>query len=204
MRSKKTCIISFICFLVILNCANKMAVCENNQQNNIKDGAVVLFSEYQFIIKLSNLIYEKNGKELKIPIFQGNMGDATYIEFLNYCYKNNILDKEYAENSFIIKSEKGKLTKTFRNFLMFYKKNILSNTDITKPGKIVYDGGALELYYDFQIDGIPFVLQVNISTDKNEIDPDSIGSILDVNLDENMKTPMFTYKFWKNKTSKKI
>jgi hypothetical protein len=52
------------------------------------------------------------------------------------------------------------------------------------------------------INGVPFSLQIGISTDKKEIeDVDSIKSIFDVNLDENMETPIFTYRFWKNKTS---
>ena len=204
MRLQKIHIINLICFLVILNCVNKIAVCENIQQNDIKNGAVVLFSEYQFIIKVSNLIYEKDGKMLKIPIFEGDMGDVNYKEFRNYCEGKGYLQPKVAETNFVIITEKNKLTKTFREFLMFYKGNILSNTDIAKPGKIVYDGGALELYYDFQIDSIHFVLQVNISTDRDEIVPGSIKSILDVNLDEKMKTPMFTYRFWKNKTSKKF
>ncbi len=202
MRLRKFYVISLICFIVVLNCANKIAFCENVQQNNIKDGAVVLFSEYQFVIKFSNLIFEKNGKEMKIPIFRGNMGDVYYKSFHEYCYKNNLLEKGWGESNFIIKADKGKLTKTFREFLNFYKGNILKNVDINKPNKIKIDGGALDIFYDFEINGIPFALQVGISTDKKEIaETDSIKSIFDVNLDENMATPIFTYRFWKNKTS---
>jgi len=103
---------------------------------------------------------------------------------------------------FIIKAQKGKLTKTFHEFLYFYKGSILKNVDISKPNKIKVDGGALDIYYDFVINGVPFSLQIGISTDKKEIeDVDSIKSIFDVNLDENMETPIFTYRFWKNKTS---
>jgi len=188
--------------IVILNNTYKNAVSETNTARIVKDGSVVLFSEYEFIIKFSNLIYEKDGKEMKIPIFQGNMGDVYYKSFHEYCYKNNLLEKGWGESSFIIKAEKGKLTKTFHEFLYFYKGNILKNVDISKPNKIKVYGGALDIYYDFVINGVPFVLQVGISTDKKEIeDTDSIKSIFDVNLDENMATPIFTYRFWKNKTS---
>jgi len=202
MTWKRSKTVLLMCMIVILNNTYKNAVSETNTARIVKDGSVVLFSEYEFIIKFSNLIYEKDGKEMKIPIFQGNMGDVYYKSFHEYCYKNNLLEKGWGESSFIIKAEKGKLTKTFHEFLYFYKGNILKNVDISKPNKIKVYGGALDIYYDFVINGVPFVLQVGISTDKKEIeDTDSIKSIFDVNLDENMATPIFTYRFWKNKTS---
>lgn len=196
-------IILILCIIIIiLNLNYKNAVCENNKVNSIIDGSVVLFSEYEFIIKFSNLIYEKDGKEMRIPIFQGTMGDVSYKDFRKYCVDKKYLEPNVAETDFIIKAQKGKLTKTFHEFLYFYKGNILKNVDISKPNSIKVDGGALDIYYDFAINGVPFTLQVGISTDKKEInDVDSIKSILDVNLDENMATPIFTYRFWKNKTS---
>ena len=193
---------SLICMVVIISCNYKNTICENNTVNSIKDGSVVLFSEYEFIIKFSNLIYEKDGKEMRIPIFQGTMGDVSYKDFLKYCVDKKYLEPNVAETNFIIKAQKGKLTKTFHEFLYFYKGSILKNVDISKPNKIKVDGGALDIYYDFVINGVPFSLQIGISTDKKEIeDVDSIKSIFDVNLDENMETPIFTYRFWKNKTS---
>jgi len=189
--------------IAIINFNFNNAICEVKAERDIKEGAVTKFKNTDlFIINFSNLIYEKKGKELKIPIFRGNMGDAYYKSFHEYCYKNNLLERGWGESGFIIEAEKGMLTKTFHEFLNFYKGNILKNADITKPNKIKVYGGDLALYYDFIINGVPFALQVEISTDKKEInDVDSIKSIFDVNLNENMTTPNFTFRFWKNKTS---
>jgi len=147
---------SLICMVVIISCNYKNAICENNTVNSIKDGSVVLFSEYEFIIKFSNLIYEKDGKEMRIPIFQGTMGDVSYKDFLKYCVDKKYLEPNVAETNFIIKAQKGKLTKTFHEFLYFYKGSILKNVDISKPNKIKVDGGALDMYYDVVSNGVPF------------------------------------------------
>jgi len=196
MNSRMLKIACTIGIVIIMSCNYKMAISETTTQDVIKSGDVQKSGDVSlFIIKFSNLIFEKNGIELKVPIFQGYSSDVHYKSFLDYCYKNNLLKEGWGESAFVIKADKGKLTKTFREFLMFYKGNILKDSDITKPAKMIPDGGALDIYYDFQVDGIPFVLQVNISTDKDEINPGSIKSIFDVNLDENMKTPMFTYRF---------
>lgn len=178
------------------------AVSETNDK--IKKGDVQEFSKSEFIIKFSNLIYEKNGKRLMIPIFQGNSGDISYKEFLDYCYKNNLLEKGWGETYFVIKSDKGKLNKTFHEFLNFYKGNILKNVDINKPAKIKVDGGAIDIYYDFEVDSIPFTLNVNISTGKKDIDSRLIKSIFDISLNENGENPIFRYIFWKNKKSNNL
>lgn len=202
MKSKWYQLVSFVCMVTVINCNYKNAVCENNALNSIKDGSVILFSEYEFIIKFSNLIYEKDGKEMKIPIFQGSMGDIYYKAFHEYCYKNNLLEKGWGESNFIIKTEKGKLTKTFHEFLNFYKGNILKDVDINKPAKIKIDGGALDIYYDFVINGVPFSFQIGINANKKNIDNlGPIKSIFDVDLKENVEIPIFQYRFWKNKTS---
>jgi len=170
----------------------------------MKENAVQLFSKYLFIIKLSNIVYEKDGKELKIPIFQGNMGDATYEDFRKYCLDKKLLEPNVAETAFVIKADKGKLTKTFREFLNFYKGNILKNTDVNMPAKILVDGGVLELYYDFKLNEVPFVLQISISTGQKDIDTSLIKSIYNVNLNENMKTPIFQYRFWEDYSSDEL
>jgi len=92
-----------------------------------------------------------------------------------------------------------------RQFLYFYKKSILKNTDIDKPSniKIYGDGDNLEIFYDFNVDDIPFVLQLNINTKEKFNNLASIKTILQLNLNENLNS-IFTYRFWKNKTSKEL
>lgn len=188
---------------MIINCNYKTVVGESNHK--IKEDSVQLFSKYQFIIKLSNIIYEKDGKDLKIPIFQGNMGDATYEEFRQYCLDKKYLEPNVAEGSFIIKAEKGKLSNTFRDFLKFYKGNILKNTDIHKPAKIKVFDDYLEIFYDFSVNGVPFVLQLNIHTDTSKIkDQNSIKSIFDLNLNENVVGPVLKYRFWDDYSSDEL
>lgn len=196
-------IVCLICMIVILNCNYKNVVGQANIQNEIKEGSVLRYGETDsFIIKFTNLIYEKNGKEIKIPIFRGNMGDVSYRAFHDYCYKNGLLQEGWGESGFVVKSEKGKLTTTFRDFLNFYKNNILKKVDINKPAKIKIfgEGDDLEIYYDFEANGIPFVLQIMINTEVKVNNPDLIKSMLQVNLNEN-KSQIFTYRFLKNKTS---
>jgi len=192
--------------IVILNNTYKNAVSETNTARIVKDGSVERFKNTRsFIIKFSSLIYEKDGQELKIPIFQGNMGDVSYDNFRQYCLEKKYLEPNVAETSFIIKAKKGELTKTFREFLNFYKGNILKNVDINKPAKLKVDGGALGIYYNFEVNGVPFVLQVDVSTDQVEIENiDLIKSIINLNLDEKMETPIFTYRFWDDYTSDEL
>jgi len=194
-----------VSILLIFNCKENSAKSENNKSDYQKNEAVSKISSSSFIIRYTNLIYEHEGKELKIPIFEGNMGDVKYKEFRMFCVEKKYLNPNVAESAFIIQADKGKLTQTFREFMKFYKSNILKDTDISKPAKIIIDGGALELYYDFTVNEVPFVLYVKINTDKGNIENlDSIKSILDLNLNENVPNPMFKYRFWKNYTSKEF
>ena len=132
-------IVYFVCVIIILNC-NTTAISETGRQSIVNKESIQQYDERKgafmgaFIIKFTNLIYEVNGKNVKIPIFRGNMGDATYKEFHEYCYKNNLLKaRGYIESGFIVESEKGKLTNTFHEFLNFYKNNILKDCDIKTP-----------------------------------------------------------------------
>jgi len=201
MRIEIFKIILFATMIIFFSC-NNTANCKSNKIVSKKNSdSVIKFSSRTFIINYSNLIYEHENKKIKIPIFNGNMGDITYNEFLEYCYIMKYLNPNTAETSLIIKADKGKLTKTFHEFLMFYKGNILKNSDISKPAKIKVDGGALDIFYDFKVSGVPFVLYISVGTDNNEIDVDLIKSIFDIKLNENVEKPIFQYRFWKNYTS---
>ncbi|HPJ36568.1 MAG TPA: hypothetical protein PK358_17145 [Spirochaetota bacterium] len=206
MKFKWYQLICLFCVILIINCNDKKAVSEPNVQNKIQGNAIQKYKNtHSFIIKFNSLIYEKDGKELRVPIFQGEMGNVTYKEFRKYCLDNKYLEPNVAESSFVIKADKGKLTKTFRDFLNFYKKSILKNVNINKPTKInVYDEGGLSLYYDFEINGVPFVLQLEIITDDKIESLDSVKPILDVHLDEGVKDPIFRYRFWDDYTSEEL
>lgn len=199
-------VVCFICMLIVISCSNKKAVSELNTQNKINERAVLKYKETRsFIIRFTNLVYEKDGKELRIPIFQGNMGDVSYKEFRKYCLDNKFLEPNVAESSFIIKTDKGKLTKTFREFLNFYKKNILKDVDISKPAKIkLYSDNELSIYYDFEINDVPFVLQLDIITYDKIKSLSSIKSILEINLDEKVENSIFRYRFWDDYTSEEL
>ncbi len=198
---------SLIFMLIIMSCINHYAMSESKMRSDIKSGTVQKYDDNDsFIIKFTNLIFEKNGKEMKIPVFQGNTGDVYYNDFHEYCYSNNLLERGYAESSFVIKTDKGKITKTFREFLNFYKGNILKNVNINKPSKFVVfdDGKNLRLYYDFEVNEIPFMLQIDIRSAIIINDPDTIKSILDIGFDENVTPSIFRFNFWKNKKSKDL
>ena len=196
-----------ICMILFLNCNQNSASSESVTIGKFNNDTVQKFDEYSsFVIKFSNLIYEKDGKTVKIPIFQGNMGDATYKEFRRYCLDNNLLKEGFRESGFIIQTKRGELKKTFHEFLKFYKSNILKDSNIDKPDKMVISDGAFDIYYDFEVEGIPFVLQITICTVENRFDTKSLKSVFDVNINENMKTPTpyFTYAIRMGTTSKQI
>jgi hypothetical protein len=191
--------------IVLFNCNSKNAIREISSINNIKEGAIERFNKtHSFIVKFSNIIYIIDGKTIKMPIFHGDMGDVNYLDFLDYCVKKQYLEPDTMETSLIIKTKKGQVTKTFREFLDFYKGNILKDIDINKPANIKADGGSLGIYYDFVVNGVPCVLQVYIGVVEKEIDPRTIKSIYNLNLDENSETPIFSYRFWPNYKSEEL
>ncbi|NLV67962.1 MAG: hypothetical protein GXY14_09855 [Spirochaetes bacterium] len=196
-----------ICMFLIFNCKPNSASSDAVTIGKFNNETVKKFDEYSsFIIKFSNLIYEKDGKTVKIPIFQGNKGDVTYKEFRNYCLEKNLLKEGFRESGFIIETKRGELKKKFHEFLKFYKGNILKDSNIDKPDKMVISDGVLDIYYDFEAEGIPFVIQITIYTVEDYFDTKSLKSIFDVNIDENMKTPTpyFTFAIRMGTTSNKI
>ena len=206
-------IVCLICVITFLNC-NTTAISEVNKQN-INSDAIQKYdgnsNSGSFIIKFTNLIYEINGKKAKIPIFRGNMGDVTHEEFQEYCYNNNLMKRGYGEGGFVVISKKGKLTDTFHEFLNFYKGNILKDVDINKPTSFEawndLEGkpgpSLLTIYYDFKVNGIPFVLFIGGTYSAERIDDsDSVKSIFDVKLKEMTNPPKFTYTFFENMSYK--
>jgi hypothetical protein len=132
------------------------------------------------------------------------MGDIYYKDFRNYCLEKQYLRPKVRENGFIIKTDKGKLSKTFNEFLLFYKKSILSNTDLNKPSRIEVDGGGLYLFYEYNIEGVP--VYIYRRNNKGGITSRLIRlkSITGIELDETAKIPHFRYSFWINYKSEEI
>lgn len=173
--------------------------------SNIQQGSIQKFSNTDsFIIKFTNIIYEHNEKKIKIPIFKGSTGDVLYEDFKKFCNSNNLLEEGFRENGFIIQTDNGKLSKAFTEFLLFYKKSILKNTDINKPSRIEVDGGGLYLFYEFNIDSIPCVLYIVATTKEEFKSSEQIKQITGIELDETAKIPHFRYSFWINYKSEEI
>ena len=184
-------------------------ISEAIKKSEIKKESIVVYDEFgSFVIKFSNLIYEIDGKEVRVPIFRGTMGDVTYNDFLNYCYEKKLLEEGLEETGFIVETKRGELKKTFHEFLNFYKSNILKNADIKKPTKLnLFEEGVLDVYYDFKINGIPMVLQIRISTTADFDDTDPVKSVFDIDkINEKMNTPVpfFKYNIWQNRTTQKM
>ena len=179
----KTIFLTFM--IILLNCSH--GVSETISNDKIKD-AVIKFGRYSLIIKFSNLIYEGGGKEVKIPIFRGNMGDITYRELRKYCSDNKLLKEGYRETGFIIVTKEGEVKKTFHEFLRFYQNNLFKDIgiDVNKPSEISgANSGVIEIYYDFKIKDIPFVIKIQLFIIEEYANTSEIKSVFDIDgLDE--------------------
>ena len=150
---------------IVMSCTDSV---KSETAKNITSKEVEQFNDDKlFIIRYSNIIYEKNGKTIKIPIYQGTYGDVLYKDFRDYCLKMNYLEPNVKESGFIIKSKKGELRKTLHRFLDFYKGNILKGI-IDKPTSMLCDGYEWFIDYDFVMEGIPCYMTIRLDT--SEID----------------------------------
>jgi len=205
IKKMKIKIFSNLLFMLLIVINYNYASSESKAICNIEKGSIQkFFNSDSFIIKFSNIIYEHKGKKIRIPIFRGSMGDVAYDDFRKFCSVNNLLEEGFRESGFIIKTDKGKLSKTFNEFLLFYKKSILSNTDLNKPSRIEVDGGGLYLFYEFNIEGVPCVIYIVATTKEEYKSADQIKSITGIELDETAKIPHFRYSFWINYKSEEI
>lgn len=209
-------ILFLIIFTLVISCEKKQASPDlQDQQNNeiqkikITEREVQRFDNDNFIyiIKFSNLIYVEKGKLIKIPIFQGEYGDTFYTDFKKYCREQKILDSDAVETGFIIKAKNGELKKIFQEFIKFYKSNILANIDINKPTKLDLFGDEekycdWEIYYDFEAEGVPFVLKITVKASgedfANRNDLSLYKSIFQLNPDESMDNPHFMFSIYSN------
>ena len=196
----------FLMIIVFLNCIH--GVSEPIQKDKVKDAVIEYKKSFNlFLIKFSNLIYEIDGKEIKIPIFRGNMGDITYKEFRKYCSDNKLMEDGYRESGFIIGAKKGEVKKTFHEFLRFYQNNLFKDAgiDVNRPTEISdIEPAILCIYYDFKVKGIPMVIKITIYV-TSDVETDKIKSVFDIdNIDEDFKTsqPYFKFEIFQNQTHK--
>jgi len=204
--------------IMFFSCGNKNESFNQKDQKTdeistiqITNKDVLRFDDYNFlyVIKFMNIIYNENGKKIKIPIFQGKQGDVYYDDFIKYCIDNKILDSDAKETGFIIKTGKGELKKTFQEFLNFYKGNILSDINMDKPTKIDIFGDEerfadWEIYYDFEVEDIPFVLKIVVKASKEDFESKEAPSVYQLNPDEGMNNPHFKFSIYSNYKTKDL
>ena len=182
-----------VLLLAVMSCTVSV---KSETVKNITSKEVEQFDDDRlFIIRYSNIIYEKNGKIIKIPIYQGIYGDVLYNDFRAYCLKMNYLETNVRETGFIIKVKKGELRKTLHGFLDFYKGNILKGI-IDKPTKMSCDGYEWFIDYDCVIDGIPCYMEIRFDT--SEIDNKNYRKYktpYEIMTNEDMEYPNFSYSF---------
>jgi len=147
-----------------------------------------------FIISFSNIIYEVQGKSIKIPIFQGTEGDLLYKDFREYCLTNKYLEPRVRESGFIVKCKKGEVKKTFIEFINFYRSNILKDVNFDDKSNFDVNESGWIIFYKFKIDGIPCVLNIEIDAAKR-IDRKKLKSVYDIMVNEDMTYPSFAYSF---------
>ena len=100
----------------------------------------------------------------------------------------------------MIKAKKGEVRKTFHQFLAFYKLNIFKDVDIEKPTAMVLSSTDWIIKYDFQVNGIPCYLKIELSPRKEDLKKRQsdlkIKSVYDIIPDENDMEPGFLYDFY--------
>jgi len=148
-----------------------------------------------FIVKFSNVIFEENGKTIKIPIFQGIYGDVKNKEIIEYCLEKKYINQDMWLH-YMIKCEKGQIKKTLREFLNFYKTNILKNVDVDNFNNASISTTEWTIIYDFIIEGVPCYLKIQFSPREEDVDNEpKYKSVYDIIPKENVKDPNFTYLF---------
>jgi hypothetical protein len=161
----------------------------------ISNKQIEKYGDYNvFIIKYSNMVYEKEGKIIKIPIFQGTYGDILYKDFRDYCLKMKYLKPKVRESGFIVKSKKGELRQNFHEFLNFYKSNIFKDIDVNKPTTMTCDGYEWFIDYDFSIENIPCYITIRIdSSEEDNMNYRNYNSPYQIKTKEKNNEPFFSY-----------
>lgn len=194
--------IGFVSSIFIMN----MHAAGSNQNNSIDitEKDIIPFKyPMTFIVKFSNIIYEEKGKNIKIPVFQGNLGEVKYKDLIKYCIDKKYID-QYMWVSYIVKCKKGKVRQTLHEFLKFYKSNILKDVNIEKPTVMSLSSTEWTIKYDFTIENIPCYLEIQFDSQEKDVDNNpKYKSVYDINPEENVKDPNILYTFIIGAKSKK-
>jgi len=191
--------------ILIILIAISVCVCSNKNKSEAIDKLIKAdeinnqyIEQYRFsvfIMRFSNIIYEEKGKQIKIPIFQGKYGDAMNKDIINYCINNKFISEDIWLR-YIVKCKKGEVKKTLHEFLAFYKSNILKDIDLNNSKAMNLSSGQWRITYDFIIDGVPCYLEIRfLEKEDDEINQPVYNSVYDINPEENLKDPSFTYLF---------
>lgn len=212
-----------ILFLVIglflfFSCNDRTLSSASNNQKKIAnveltDKEIQKFDDFLFIIKYSNITYNVKNQKIELPIFKGTSGNISYDQFQKYCYDHNLLKKDTRESGFVILSKKGELKKTFHEFLSFYKNNIWKNIDIEKPKKMDLFGDEerftdWQIYYDFDVNGIPFVMKIIFKVSKVDWEKRNnlsiYKSVYQISPNENIEKSYFIFKIYPNRKTESL
>jgi hypothetical protein len=182
--------------LVLLGCNEKKEATINTKiykLNEIPKNSVERLNDaYVYKIEFSNIIYVVNGKKLFFPIYQGKLGSVYHEDFLNYCVKNDILEKGARESEFFINVKKGEVKKTFMSFIEFYQNKFGSN--FKKFERIYIQGDSPDFFYGtvvykFKLDNVPCSLSISFGIDENDWDvADNYEELKDINFNEKSDT----------------
>jgi len=192
----------------LIGCTINNGVADNKRvykTNEIPDNAIESVGgndSFIYVIRFSNLIYNTfrtAKKQIKIPIFQGTLGNVEYNDFKSYCRGKNMLASNTAESGFVILTKRGELKKTLLEFIKFYEGNILKGYE--KQVWINTSGDEPQYFewiisYEFKVDNIPCLMVIFVSADEKDFykPRDTFKSVEDIHLNENMETPSFIYQ----------
>lgn len=201
MYKNKSFLLFIIMILSLFNNCSSFSAKERIKLDKITSKHVEPYKYTRtFILRFSNLVYYEEGREIIIPLFQGNLGDVEYKVFRDYCLKNKLLEPKVMESGFIIKPKKGEIRKTLHEFLAFYKLTIFRNINIEKPTLMRLSSSYWTINYDFKVNGVNCYISIELppreeDLDKSEIELD-YKSVYDIIPDEGEIEPGFTYHIY--------
>ena len=151
---------------------NDWRVLEENKLKELRAKAKILFPDiieydqispkyfeqdgdrYIFTMKFSNIVYESDGKMIKMPIFRGTMGDVLHRDFLKYCVTKGLMAERCRESAFQIKFKKGGYTKVLDEFKKFYGSRLSINFKEMPTWISAYSEQEQISTYAFVLDGV--------------------------------------------------
>ena len=203
LRALLMTIIGFLSLYGVVSLNAKTISTEQITDKHIEEykSGKTIYSLDIFVINFANIIYNVNGKNIKIPIFKGTMGDVHYNDLLNYYRNKTFFDSDVnSETGYIIKVKKGEAKKTLHEFLAFYKSNILKDIDIEHPVTIYLSPVEWILQYNFVVDGVPCYMHINFESRKEDYGKPLPKSVYDIVPNENAGNPGIFFMFYRGRS----